>query len=162
LIKIERGLDLSESEFITLLPKRIARGGYRYYIIKDEVCLDCRFKNICQGKLVERRVYEVVGKVKRERGHNKLFCKLTDTEVIPVKVRVAFIAVNLQSRRAKEGIKTRYGDLYCENYNCKFRRKCFPVGLNDNDKILVVKVQGSVECPQRHQLSSALVLPLLP
>lgn len=153
---------MSGAEYITLLPRNIARIGYRYYVMKDETCTECKLKRICQDKLAERRIYEVVGKVRREGGHNKLYCKLIDMEVIPVKVKVAYITVNLLSRRAKEGVKTRYGDLDCDNYNCKFRRRCFPIGLEDNDKILVVKVQGSVECPQRFQLSSALVLPLLP
>jgi hypothetical protein len=152
--------EMKDQRIITLLPERVAKVGYRYYIIKNKFCEPCKLKKICQDKLVENRIYEVVKKIKRD-AHDQLYCILVNETVVPVQIKMAYIKVNLLTRRAKEGVNTRYENIDCNNYNCKFRNECFPIGLRDKDKIMVIKVYGTIPCPLRFQLSASLVLPLL-
>lgn len=147
-------------EVLTLLPRSVAREGYKFYFARVSECEDCRLRDACVGKLEDGRLY-VVTRVLRPR--SLLMCKLVSEEVIPVYVALSPIEVNVAaSQRLPEGVTVTYEPQRCDKFSCKHRRTCFPRGVRPGDRLLVLEVLSQVSCPLGYPLLSVRAVPQLP
>ncbi|WP_407412780.1 UPF0179 family protein [Methanobrevibacter sp.] len=126
---------------ITLIGKDLAREGQEFVFLgpADE-CENCRFKSSCVGNLELNRKYVVVG-VK----DNEQKCPIHAEEtVIPVEVDRAKIDVLTPSKNIFEGSTFTYESPDCDE-NCDYHDLCFPEGLIENDKCIVLENLGKHE-----------------
>ena len=123
---------------ITLIGKDLAKEGQEFVFLgpADE-CEKCRFKSSCVGNLEQNRKYVVTG-VK----DNEQKCPIHAEEtVIPVEVDRAKIDVLTTSKNIFEGSTFTFNAPDCDEA-CDFHDLCFPDGLIENDKCIVVENNG--------------------
>lgn len=123
---------------ITLIGKDIAKKGFEFvYLGPAKECEDCRFKSSCIDNLELNRKY-VITDIK----DNEQKCDIhSQNIVIPVEVELAEISVLTTSKNIFEGSTFTYNAPECDEY-CEFHDLCFPEGLIENDKCIVLKNQG--------------------
>lgn len=123
---------------ITLIGKDLAQKGTEFVFLGPaEECDDCRFKSSCIGNLELNRKY-VITDVKE----NEQKCQVhSQNVVIPVEVERAEIDVLTTSKNIFEGSTFTYASPECDEY-CDYHDLCFPEGLLENDKCIVLKNQG--------------------
>ena len=123
---------------ITLIGKDIAKKGFEFvYLGPAKECEDCRFKSSCIDNLELNRKY-VITDIK----DNEQKCDIhSQNIVIPVEVELAEIDVLTTSKNIFEGSTFTYNAPECDE-NCDFHDLCFPEGLIENDKCIVLKNQG--------------------
>jgi uncharacterized protein (UPF0179 family) len=148
----------NNKEIVYLLDKSVSKPGYRFIYHSTDVCAKCKIKDLCIGKLIEDRMYEVTEVLKSRK---KIICPITNGEMILVKVRIADIKATISSKKALDNIVTTWNSPLCERYTCKFRELCFPKGLFKGDKIRVKAVDNRVACPLKYELTFVYVKPLL-
>ena len=123
---------------ITLIGKDLAKEGQEFVFLgpADE-CENCRFKSSCVGNLELNRKYVVTG-VK----DNEQKCPIHAGEtVVPVEVDRAKIDVLTTSKNIFEGSTFTYEAPDCDEA-CDFHDLCFPEGLIENDKCIVLENLG--------------------
>ena len=123
---------------ITLIGKDLAKEGQEFVFLgpADE-CEKCRFKSSCVGNLELNRKYVVTG-VK----DNEQKCPIHAEEtVIPVEVDRAKIDVLTTSKNIFEGSTFTFNAPDCDEA-CDFHDLCFPDGLIENDKCIVLENNG--------------------
>ena len=123
---------------ITLIGKDLAKEGQEFVFLgpADE-CENCRFKSSCVGNLELNRKYVVTG-VK----DNEQKCPIHAGEtVVPVEVDRAKIDVLTTSKNIFEGSTFTYEAPDCDEA-CDFHDLCFPEGLIENDKCIVLENNG--------------------
>ena len=123
---------------ITLIGKDLAKKGQEFVFLgpADE-CETCRFKSSCVGNLEINRKYVVVN-VK----DNEQKCPIHAEEtVIPVEVDRAKIDVLTTSKNIFEGSTFTFEMPDCDEA-CEFHDLCFPDGLIENDKCIVLENKG--------------------
>jgi uncharacterized protein (UPF0179 family) len=123
---------------ITLIGKDLAVEGQEFVFLgpADE-CENCRFKSSCVGNLELNRKY-VVTDVK----DNEQKCPIHDCEtVVPVEVDRAKIDLLTASKSIFEGSTFTYNAPDCDEA-CDFHDLCFPDGLVENDKCIVLEDNG--------------------
>lgn len=123
---------------ITLIGKDLAKEGQEFIFLgpADE-CENCRFKSSCIGNLEINRKYIVVG-VK----DNEQKCPIHSSEkVVPVEVERAKIELLTTSKNIFEGSTFTYNAPDCEEA-CDYHDLCFPDGLAENDKCIVLENNG--------------------
>lgn len=123
---------------ITLIGKDLAREGQEFVFLgpADE-CENCRFKSSCVGNLELNRKYVVTGVKDNEQN-----CPIHDGgKVIPVEVERASIDVLTTSKNIFEGSTFTFNAPECEE-KCDFHDLCFPDGLAENDKCIVLESKG--------------------
>lgn len=123
---------------ITLIGKDLAQKGVEFVFLGSaQECENCRFKASCIGNLELNRKY-VITEVK----DNEQKCPIhSQNLVIPVEVERAEIDVLTASKNIFEGSTFTYDAPECDE-NCEFHDLCFPDGLIDKDKCIVLKNQG--------------------
>lgn len=123
---------------ITLIGKDLAVEGKEFVFLgAAEDCENCRFKSSCIGNLEENRKYVVVN-VK----DNEQKCPIhSEGAVVPVEVDRAEITLLTDSKNIFEGSTFTYNAPDCDE-NCDFHDLCFPDGLIENDKCIVLKNEG--------------------
>ena len=123
---------------ITLIGKDLAKKGQEFVFLgpADE-CENCRFKSSCIGSLEENRKY-VVTDVKE----NEQKCPIhSGGAVIPVEIDRAEIDVLTTSKNIFEGSTFTYNAPDCDE-KCDFHDLCFPDGLIEDDKCIVLENHG--------------------
>ena len=137
---------------ITLIGKSLAKKGQEFVFLGPaEVCEDCRFKSSCIGKLEKGRKYEII-----DVKENEQKCKIhAEGTVIPVEVDRAKINLLTQSKSIFEGSTFTYNVPDCDEETCEFHDLCFPEGLMENDKCIVLKNDGKHkgECNKGYKLN---------
>ncbi len=123
---------------ITLIGKDLAQKGVEFvYLGPAKECDDCRFKSSCVDSLELNRKY-VITDVK----DNEQKCPIhSQNIVIPVEIERAEIEILTTSKNIFEGSTFTYNAPECDE-NCEFHDLCFPEGLFENDKCIVLKNQG--------------------
>ena len=123
---------------ITLIGKDLAKEGQEFVFLGPaEECEKCRFKSSCVGNLELNRKYVVTG-VK----DNEQKCPIHAEEtVIPVEVDRAKIDVLTTSKNIFEGSTFTYNAPDCDE-KCDYHDFCFPDGLIENDKCIVLENNG--------------------
>ena len=123
---------------ITLIGKDLAKKGQEFVFLGPAPeCEDCRFKSSCIGNLELNRKYVVIN-VK----DNEQKCPIhAEGIVIPVEVDRAKIYVLTASKNNFEGSTFTYNAPDCDE-KCDFHDLCFPDGLAENDKCIVLANDG--------------------
>ena len=136
---------------ITLIGKDLAVKGQEFVFLgpADE-CENCRFKSSCVGNLELNRKYVVV-----DVKENEQKCTIHSGEVVvPVEVDRAKIELLTDSKNIFEGSTFTYNAPDCDE-NCDFHDLCFPEGLAENDKCIVLGNEGKhkEECKKGYRLN---------
>jgi uncharacterized protein (UPF0179 family) len=136
---------------ITLIGKDLAREGQEFVFLgpADE-CEDCRFKSSCVGNLEKNRKYVVV-----DIKDNEQKCPIHSGDaVIPVEVDRAKIDLLTESKSIFEGSTFTYNAPDCDE-KCDFHDLCFPEGLEENYKCIVLENMGkhTEECKKGYRLN---------
>ena len=136
---------------ITLIGKNLAKEGQEFLFLgpADE-CDDCRFKSSCVGNLEANRKYVVTAVKENEQN-----CPIhAEGKVIPVEVDRAEIDILTTSKNIFEGSTFTYKAFECDE-NCEFQDFCFPEGLVENDKCIVLENLGKHkgECKKGYKLN---------
>lgn len=136
---------------ITLIGKDLAKEGQEFVFLGPaDACEDCRFKSSCVGNLEEKRKY-VVKSIKE----NEQKCPIHSGEVvIPVEVERAQIDVLTTSKNIFEGSTFTYNAPDCDEA-CDYHDLCFPDGLIENDKCIVLENKGkhNDKCKKGYKLN---------
>lgn len=136
---------------ITLIGKELAKKGQEFVFLGPaEECNDCRFKSSCIGNLEEKRKYVIV-----DVRENEQKCPIhAEGSVVPVEVERAQIELLTTSKNIFEGSTFTFNSLECDE-NCDFHDLCFPDGLIENDKCIVLKNDGKhkQECKKGYKLN---------
>lgn len=136
---------------ITLIGKDLAKKGQEFVFLgpADE-CENCRFKSSCIGNLELNRKYIVV-----DVKENEQKCPIhAEGKVIPVEIERAQIDILTDSKNIFEGSTFTYNALDCDE-NCDYHDLCFPDGLLENDKCIVLNHEGKHkgECKKGYKLN---------
>ena len=126
---------------ITLIGKDLAQKGTEFVFLGPaEECDDCRFKSSCIGNLELNRKYVV-----KEVQENEQNCPVhSQGKVIPVDVELAPIDLLTPSKNIFEGSTFTYNAPDCDE-KCDFHDLCFPDGLFEEDKCIVLENNGKHE-----------------
>ncbi|MCQ2971160.1 hypothetical protein SAMN05216439_1017 [Methanobrevibacter gottschalkii] len=136
---------------ITLIGKDLAKEGQEFVFLgpADE-CENCRFKSSCVGNLELNRKYVVVNVKENEQK-----CPIhSGGLVIPVEIDRAQIDVLTASKNIFEGSTFTFNAPDCDEV-CEFHDLCFPEGLQEDDKCLVLNNNGkhNGECKKGFKLN---------
>ena len=136
---------------ITLIGKDLAKKDQEFVFLGPaEQCKDCRFKSSCVGNLEENRKYIVTDVKDSEQK-----CPIhAEGKVIPVEVERAEIDILTISKSIFEGSTFTYNAPECDEA-CDFHDLCFPEGLIENDKCIVLENNGKHkgECKKGFKLN---------
>ena len=136
---------------ITLIGKDLAKEGQEFVFLGPaEECETCRFKSSCIGNLEENRKYVVTAVKENEQN-----CPIhAGGKVIPVEVDRAKIDILTTSKNIFEGSTFTYNAPECEE-KCDFHDLCFPDGLIENDKCIVLGNGGKhkQDCKKGYKLN---------
>ncbi|WP_305512267.1 MULTISPECIES: UPF0179 family protein [unclassified Methanobrevibacter] len=136
---------------ITLIGIEIAKEGQEFLFLGPAPeCEECRFKSSCVSKLELNRKYVVT-----DVRDNEQKCLIHgEGKVVPVEVEKASIGLLTNSKNIFEGSTFTYNSPNCEEI-CEFHDLCFPDGLVENDKCLVLKNDGKHEgkCKKGYKLN---------
>ena len=137
---------------ITFIGKILAKEGLEFVFLgpADE-CEECRFKSSCIGSLEENRKYVIT-----EVRDNEQKCPIHgDGIVVPVEVDRAKIDLLTTSKSIFEGSTFTFNAPDCDEEDCEFRDLCFPEGLVENDKCIVLNHEGkhNNECKKGYKLN---------
>lgn len=136
---------------ITLIGKDLAIKGQEFVFLgpADE-CENCRFKSSCVGNLEENRKYVVV-----DIKDNEQKCPIhSQGAVVPVEVERAQIDLLTSSKSIFEGSTFTFNAPDCDEA-CDYHDLCFPDGLIENDKCIVLENNGKhkEECRKGYKLN---------
>ena len=136
---------------ITLIGKDLAKEGQEFVFLGPaDDCENCRFKSSCIGNLELNRKYVI-----KEVKENEQKCPIhAEGKVIPVEVELAQINLLTSSKNIFEGSTFTYNAPDCDE-NCDFHDLCFPDGLMENDKCIVLNNAGKHkdECKKGYKLN---------
>ena len=136
---------------ITLIGKSLAKKGQEFVFLGPaEAFEDCRFKSSCVGNLEKDRKYEII-----DVKDNEQKCPIhADETVIPVEVDRAKIPLLTESKSIFEGSTFTFNAPDCDEETCEYRDLCFPEGLIENDKCIVLKNDGKHKgCEKGYKLN---------
>lgn len=137
---------------ITLIGKDLAEEGTSFIFYGPaEECASCRFKSSCVDSLEVNRKYII----KRVRD-NEQSCPVHDeNKVVPVEIVRSNINLLTNSKNIFEGSTFSFTPLDCDE-DCEFHDQCFPEGLFEGDKCIVVKNNGKHdgECKKGYHLNN--------
>lgn len=136
---------------ITLIGKELAVKGKEFVFLGPAPeCENCRFKSSCVGNLELNRKYVVT-----DVRDNEQKCPVhAEGVVVPVEVDRAKIEVLTASKNIFEGSTFTYNAPDCDE-KCDFHDLCFPDGLIENDKCIVLNNDGKHKenCKKGYQLN---------
>ena len=140
---------------ITLIGKSLAKKGQEFVFLGPaEACEDCRFKSSCVGNLEKDRKYEIIDIKDSEQK-----CPIHAEEtVVPVEVDRAKITLLTDSKSIFEGSTFTFNAPDCDEETCEFYDLCFPEGLIENDKCIVLKNDGKhKKCEKGYNLNKLIL-----
>lgn len=133
-----------KNNIVTLVAKNAAYIGYKFIFRDHAKCRQCNHFNVC-CKLEAGRIYEVIKIIK---SNSKLSCLVTDEEMQPVEVRLGIIRTCIRAGAPFDtDVIVHWHRIDCENLGCRYRKLCFPMGLEDGDKIRIKDIHGKIGCP---------------
>lgn len=136
---------------ITLIGKELAVKGKGFVFLGPAPeCEECRFKSSCVGNLELGRKYVVT-----DVRDNEQKCPLhAEGVVVPVEVDRAKIDLLTTSKNIFEGSTFTFNAPDCDE-NCDFHDLCFPDGLKEDDKCIVLENNGKhkEECKKGFKLN---------
>ncbi|MCQ5341234.1 MAG: UPF0179 family protein [Candidatus Methanomethylicia archaeon] len=125
---------MERREIITLLGN--AKKGMKFIAINPpDLCKSCKLFSICLERLVPGRKYEVIEV--RDKQH---YCQLSNEKINVVKVIEEPIEIALRKQIAIEGAIIKFSWNECNEFKCKLRELCKPLGLNIGDRIKIIKI----------------------
>lgn len=137
---------------ITLIGKQLAKEGQEFIFLGPcEECDNCRFKSSCTGNLEENRKYVIT-----EVRDNEQKCPIHgEGLVVPVEVDRASIDILTTSKNIFEGSTFTFNAPDCDEEDCEYHELCFPEGLMENDKCIVLNHEGkhNNECKKGYKLN---------
>ena len=135
---------------ITLIGKQLAKKGQEFVFLGPAPeCDDCRFKSSCIGSLEKNRKYVIT-----EVRDNEQKCPIHgEGAVVPVEVDRAQINILTDSKNIFEGSTFTFNAVDCDE-ECEFHDLCFPEGLVENDKCIVLHHEGKHnDCKKGYKLN---------
>lgn len=135
---------------ITLIGKQLAKKGQEFVFLGPAPeCDDCRFKSSCIGSLEKNRKYVIT-----EVRDNEQKCPIHgEGAVVPVEVDRAQIDILTDSKNIFEGSTFTFNAVDCDE-ECEFHDFCFPEGLVENDKCIVLNHEGKHnDCKKGYKLN---------
>ena len=135
---------------ITLIGKQLAKKGQEFVFLGPAPeCDDCRFKSSCIGSLEKNRKYVIT-----EVRDNEQKCPIHgEGAVVPVEVDRAQINILTDSKNIFEGSTFTFNAVDCDE-ECEFHDLCFPEGLVENDKCIVLNHEGKHnDCKKGYKLN---------
>ncbi|WP_296882572.1 UPF0179 family protein [uncultured Methanobrevibacter sp.] len=135
---------------ITLIGKQLAKKGQEFVFLGPAPeCDDCRFKSSCIGSLEKNRKYVIT-----EVRDNEQKCPIHgEGAVVPVEVDRAQIDILTDSKNIFEGSTFTFNAVDCDE-ECEFHDLCFPEGLVENDKCIVLNHEGKHnDCKKGYKLN---------
>ncbi|MGQ9759229.1 MAG: UPF0179 family protein [Candidatus Methanomethylicaceae archaeon] len=123
-------------ELMTLVGRGQALKGFRFIVsTPPDICKECKFFNICMGRLVPGRIYEVVEV--REKQH---YCQLYEGKVTVVKVVEAPMEVLIKAQVAIEGAILAFSQEECDEKGCRLQGLCRPEGIRRGERVKIVRI----------------------
>lgn len=139
--------------YVIVIKESQARIGFKFIFEGvTQSCLTCEFYNACVKNLEKGRLY-VVSKVMEKT----LPCKLLKELGRVVEVKKSSIEIALDAKSAIEGAIITFNPIECNLKNCKNKEICFPLGIFPKDRIKVLKIKKSIECPLKRKLKLSIV-----
>ncbi|MDO5823407.1 UPF0179 family protein [Methanobrevibacter sp.] len=134
---------------ITLIGKDLAKKGQEFVFLgPTDECENCRFKSSCLGSLEVNRKYVVL-----DVKDNEQKCPVhAEGIVVPVEIDRAEIELLTPSKNIFEGSTFTFSAPDCDE-KCDYHDFCFPEGLKENDKCIVLNNEGKHEGECRKGLS---------
>lgn len=136
---------------ITLIGVDLAKVGNKFTFRGPSIeCESCRFKSSCIDSLEINRKYII-----KEVKENEQKCKIHDNNsVLPVEVERAEIDLLSSSKNIFEGSTFTYNPPECDE-KCESRDYCFPEGLIEGDKCIILKNNGKYKgvCKKGYKLN---------
>jgi len=146
-------------EASTLLSITVAKVGYEFIFYKNDKCFECKFRSICMNRIVDGRVYRVKKVINTM---DNIFCPLTDSKMVLVKVELADLETTIvENLPLAEKIIIKRSQIDCKLVECKYKEICFPKGLYSGDKIKIIKINQPIRCPLNFRLRKIIVKPVL-
>ena len=140
---------------ITLIGKDLAKEDQEFIFLGPaDDCEKCRFKLSCVGNLELNRKYII-----KEVRDNEQKCPIhAEGKVVPVDVELASINLLTSSKNIFEGSTFTFNAPECDEA-CEFHDLCFPEGLIENDKCIILKNEGKHkgECKKGYNLSNLVL-----
>jgi len=137
---------------ITLIGEKQAREGNAFFFMGPLTeCRDCKLKGVCFN-LEEGRQYIITAV--RTVHHE---CKVHEEGVRIVEVEKQPIKATVPVRAALEGHTVNWDDKGCINIGCPKHAQCVPKGIKVNLKYKVLKVLGTIECPDGQYFKEVLL-----
>jgi len=128
---------------LTLIGESMAKTGMKFIFEgAGEECNTCKLRFTCSTMLEKGRVYEIVD-VKSQ----KHFCPKDDAYLTLVEIVEPSIQLAVKSRSAIEGMTIEYEEP-CGLIRCPNRDQCIPIGISDREKVKIIKIIKSVDCPE--------------
>lgn len=133
---------------ITIVGERQARPKFAFlYDGPSRACESCNYFKVCQEKLNQGSIYEIV-KVRDK----EIPCKIHDDKARVVEVVEADLSVAFNQREVFEGATITIKSSDCGNKSCPNSGMCMPLGLQKKGKYRIVGVLGPISCPLRRPL----------
>src|SRR4030067_1407545 len=137
-----------QKRIITIVGERQARPKFAFlYNGPSRACKDCNYFKVCQEKLDQGSVYEIV-KVRDK----EIPCNIHDDKARVVEVVEADLSVAVNRRENFEGATVTIKSSDCDNKSCPSFGICMPLGLQKKGKYRIVGVLGPISCPLRRPL----------
>ncbi|ENN96693.1 hypothetical protein J422_00941 [Methanocaldococcus villosus KIN24-T80] len=139
---------------ITLIGSKLANIGEEFvYLGEVEECKTCKFRKLCHNNLEVGRKYKIVSVRSAEYS-----CPIHEGGVKVVEVELADIILNIDAKKALEGVVLNYEPINCGNFNCKNYKFCHPEGIYEGDKFRIKNVLNEkINCENGKTLKKVIV-----
>jgi len=132
----------SKNRIITLVGVKQAHKGLKFLHEEPaEECKNCEYYRVCIENLEAGRVYKIV-----KLRENVFPCPIHEDGARVVEVIESEISTAISQKTALEGAVITFQPIKCDNFDCKYRSLCFPIGLYVGDRCEIVKVEDKIEC----------------
>ncbi len=137
-----------QKRIITIVGHRQARQKFAFlYDGPSRACGGCNYFKVCQEKLIQGNVYEIV-KVRDK----EIPCKIHEEKARVVEVVETDLSVAVNQRETFEGATVTITSSDCEDGSCPNFSLCTPLGLQKKSKYRIVGVLRPISCPLRRPL----------
>jgi uncharacterized protein (UPF0179 family) len=137
---------------VTLVGVKQAKVG-GLFIFKGPLleCRECKYKQVCFN-LEEGKWYKVTAL--RPAWHE---CEVHEGGVRAVEVETIPFEAGVKSRMTVEGSTVTLEEKGCDNIGCVHFRLCHPPGKKAGNKYKIIKLKGTLECPDGEKISLVLL-----
>ncbi|MBP2172354.1 UPF0179 family protein [Methanococcus voltae] len=140
---------------ITLIGNKLAVKDNEFvYMGPVAECDECKFKKMCHGNLEKGVKYKITEI--RATTHP---CSIHSEGVKVVEVIPSELNINIESKKALEGLTISHKDVSCDNVLCENYLYCKPQIESGKYKILSV-LNTKVKCPLGNSLKRVLIKPI--